>query len=152
MIVKPNKIKTHPPTITDEQIAKVIADIKRGAPKKYACYANGMSDRHFYYMVDQGKCDIRHGNLMTREARMVRSLHEVEMEAIVSCCKDIRKNKQGHKGAQWILEHVYWREFSGDAKIMTMAEELEKLKMERLDEKRSKEGHEEGNEEDGEGV
>lgn len=143
MIVKPHKKKTNDIKITDEQIAKVIADIKRGAPKKYACYANGMSDRHFYYMVDQGKCDIRHGDLLTREAKMVRSLHEVEMEAIVSCCKDIRKNKQGHKGAQWILEHVYWREFSGDAKIMTMAEELEKLKMERLDEERSKEGSEE---------
>lgn len=148
MIIKPNKKITHPPTITDEQIDKIISDVKRGSPKKYACLANGVSERHFYYMVDQGKCDIHHGNLSTKCARIVQSLYSIDQDKIISCCTDIRKHKSGHKGAQWILEHFYWREFSGDAKLMMMAEELEKLKLERLDEKRS----EERDEEDGESV
>lgn len=141
MIIKPNKIPYNfkYPNVTQEKIDRVLADIKRGAPNKYAAEANQMSESHFYQLVRQGICDINHGLFDTMQAKMVSSLRKIELEEVVSCQKDIRKHKKGHKGAEWILEHAFWRTFSKDGNLKELAEEMEMEKGVQSDEVRNKE-------------
>ena len=45
-----------------------------------------------------------------------------------SCLDDIRKNEKGHKGAEFYLERLYWRDFSSDARVIQISNELEEIK------------------------
>lgn len=128
MEIKPNKLKKPVRTVTQKTIDAILKDIKRGSPNKHAALANGISEEHFYNMVRQGICDVHYGDLDTMHARMVQSLQKIEMEEIIGCKQDIRISDKGHKGAEWILEHSYWRHFCGDAKLMELAEEFEREK------------------------
>ncbi len=129
-----------PRTFTDEVMAMILKDIARGSPKKYAAEANGISERHFHLSIAQGVTDIDYGENDTRWARMVLSLRSIEMEEIIRCRQNIIDNEKGHKGAEWTLEHAYWREFCGDAKIIQLAEEVDELKVEKNSEKESQKG------------
>src|SRR5579871_4539547 len=123
---------TPPRTFTDEVMAKILNDISRGAPKKYAAEANGISERHLHLAIAQGVTDIDYGENDTRWARMVLSLRAIEMKEIVGCRRDIRNSEKGHKGAEWTLEHAYWRHFCGDAKIIQLAEKVDELTAEKF--------------------
>lgn len=116
-----------PRHLDDFRMASILSDIRRGAPKKYAAEANGITESQFYNAVKQGITDISYGELETRWARMVVSLRNIEKEEIMSCKSDIRASEKGHKGAEWTLEHVYWREFCGDAKILQLAKQVDEL-------------------------
>ncbi len=116
-----------PKHLTDFRISAILSDIELGAPKKYAAEANLISESHFYDAVKQGLTDIKYGEIDTRWARMVESLRKIEMKQIVSCMKDIRESEKGHRGAEWTLEHAYWREFCGDAKILQLAKQVDEL-------------------------
>ena len=116
-----------PRTFTDDVITKILKDIAEGCPKRVAAEANGICESHFYDAIKQGITDLKHGERETRWARLAECLRAIERDDITSCIKDIRKEKHGHKGAQWILEHVYWREFCGDAKILTLAKQVDEL-------------------------
>jgi hypothetical protein len=120
-----------PPQLTEEVISSILKDIKRGSPKKYAAGANGITETQLYYAIRQGITDTNHGETDTRWARLVKSLRTIEQDDIVGCIQDIRQSEKGHKGAEWILEHAYWREFCGDAKIIQLAEEVDELKTEK---------------------
>ena len=121
------KVFKSPPQFTDERIACILRDIRGGAPKKYAAEANLVSESHFYNAIKQGITDINHGEIDTRWARMVESLRKIELEEIMSCRRDIRDSDKGHRGAEWTLEHAYWREFCGDAKILQLAKQVDEL-------------------------
>lgn len=142
MQIKPNKRPYATTKVTRENIDLILDDIKNYAPNKYAAESNGISEPHFYQLVQQGVCDINNGIYDTLHAYLASSLRKIEKEEIMSCKKDIRMSEKGHQGAQWILEHAFWRSFCGDAKLMELAEEiaLEKGKMK----------HESGNEKESE--
>lgn len=117
-------------TFTEERIKAILKDIEEGAPKKHAAEANGVWEGHFYQAIQQGVTDIKHGENDTIWARMVKSLREIEFKEMKWCRQKIRENEKGHKGAEWTLEHAYWREFCGDAKILQLAKEVDEMKRE----------------------
>lgn len=145
MNIKPNKRQYANTKVTKENLDLIIEDIRQGAPNKYAAESNLISEAHFYNLMAQGICDIEYGVYDSLCAYLVESLRKIEKNEIVSCKKDIRKSAKGHKGAEWILEHAFWRTFCGDAKLMELAAEIERLKGESKHEKvRRKKGNEKG--------
>jgi hypothetical protein len=117
-----------PRTFTDSAIANILLDISKGSPKKHAAEANGISERHLHLAIKQGITDIDHGESDTRWAKLVRSLRKIENDEIQFCRQAIVGSEKSHKGAEWTLEHAYWREFCGDAKILELAKEVDQLK------------------------
>ncbi len=133
MDIKPNKqTKKYRPTqfpkVTQEVLDRIVQDIREGSTKKHAPEANGISERHFYYLIAQGILDIEYNKHDTMCAKLVQSLRKVEQEEIKGCRVDIRTSGDGHKGAQWTLEHAYWRHFGKDAGAKEIAEELGRLR------------------------
>lgn len=126
--VKANKIAYPFQKVSQELIDVILQDIKEGAPRKHASEANGISYRHFLYLIAQGIVDMEVGNLDTLQSRMVRTLRNIEMKEIKGCKSDIRISKEGHKGAQWTLEHVYWKWFGNNAEAKELSEEIEQLR------------------------
>lgn len=117
-------------TVTQEKIDAILIDIADGIPIKYAVESNGMSKKTFYNLINQGINDLDHDIEDTLQAKLVHSLRKVEKKYIQSCFEDIRHNEKGHKGAEWILERRFWREFSGSTQVTELAEEIENLKQE----------------------
>ena len=110
-------------------IDAILLDISKGAPKKHAAEGNGISSRHLYYMIAQGLVDLEY-NKDTIHSNLVRSLRRIEMEEMQWCRENARESRDGHKGAQWTLEHAYWRYFGKDANAKELAEEIERLRSE----------------------
>ncbi len=130
MDIKPNK-KPCPrkfPIVTPKKIDAILKDIAEGSPRKHAAEANGISARHFHYLVAQGILDLEFDKSDTMCANLVRSLRAIEMKEIKWCRKQARESENGHKGAQWTLEHAYWRYFGKDANAKELAEEIERLR------------------------
>jgi hypothetical protein len=147
MQIKPNKRPYATTKVTRENIDLILEDIRNLAPNKYAAESNGISEAHFYDLLKQGICDINHGNYDTLHAYLAKSLREIEKKEIISCRKDIRRSEKGHIGAQWTLEHAFWRSFCGDAKVMELAHEIEMMKGELGNEVCDQKGSEKGDQE-----
>jgi hypothetical protein len=133
MEAKPNKKDYRPrqfPVVTQEKIDAVLKDISEGSTKKHASEANGISCRHFHYLIAQGIVDIEWDKPHTMCANLVRSLRKIEQNEIKWCRNATREHEDGHKGAQWTLEHAYWRYFGKDANAKELAEEIERLREE----------------------
>lgn len=128
MEAKPNKRPQSFPKVTQEKLDAILKDIQEGAPRKHAAEANGISERHFYCMIAQGIVDIEYEKLDTIHARLVQSLRKIEMDEMKKCRIAIRSDEKGHKGAEWTLEHAYWRYFGKDANAKELAEEIERLR------------------------
>lgn len=116
--------------VTKEKLDLIVADIAEGIPVKYAAESNYMCKTTFYNHIYQGLNDIEADNLDTIDVYLVNSLRNVEKKYILGCLKDIRWSEKGHKGAEWILEHRFWKEFGNSAPVLEIAEELAKLKEE----------------------
>jgi hypothetical protein len=116
------------PKFTKEFLQIVLDDIANDAPAKYATSSNGMSESHFYHMIQQGVIDQRLERKDTLDAWLVQSLHAIHKQKISDCLKDIRNSDKGHKGAEWILERCFWRQFSASASVLELAEEIDSLK------------------------
>lgn len=129
---RPSKDKQfHPPrTFTDDVIKLILKDIKAGSPKRHAAEANGIAESTFHTAIKQGITDIVHGDPESRWARLVVSLRAIEQEEIQYCRQAIKGSDKGHKGAEWTLEHAYWRDFCADAKLIELANEVENMKRE----------------------
>jgi hypothetical protein len=117
-----------PRSLTDEAIANILKDIEEGSPKKHAAESNGVSESGLHLAIKQGITDINAGEHDSRYARLVKSLREIEKAEIKWCRQRIKESDKGHKGAEWTLEHAYWRQFCGDAKILQLAKEVDELK------------------------
>lgn len=143
MEIKPDKRPYACTMVTKENLDRIIQDIREGSTNKHAAESNFITEKHFYNLINQGLCDIQHGVYDSLHAYLVQSLREIEKDEIKSCRKDIRKSKKGHKGAEWTLEHAYWRSFCGDAKLMELAEDIDRAKGEAKDEK-AKQGAKKG--------
>lgn len=130
MEAKPNK-RPHPlQKVNQEMIDRILKDIELGAPRKHAAEANGLSSSHFHNLVAQGVVDLEYNKPDTLYAKMVVSLRNIEKKEIQECRKKIKKGRLSHKGAEWTLEHAYWRYFGKDANAKELAEEIERLREE----------------------
>lgn len=127
---KPNKRPHRFKTVTKQLLEAILKDIQEGSPKKHAAEANGISDRHFYNLLAQGIVDLEYQKDTTLQAWLVRSLRKIEQKEIKDCRAKIKKEKKGHRGAEWTLEHAYWRYFGKDANAKELAEEIDRLKAE----------------------
>lgn len=128
MEIKHGKTPYPSTKVTKENLDRIIQDIREGSPNKHAAESNFITEKHFYNLINQGLCDMQHGVYGSLHAYLVQSLREIEKNEIKSCRKDIRKSNKGHKGAEWTLEHVYWRSFCGDAKLMELAQDIDRAK------------------------
>lgn len=127
MEIKPNKIQFIIKKATQETIEAIIQSIREGGTRRHSAEANGISERHFYYLIQQGRCDIEHGFHDSLPAHLVQSLRKIELKEIKECRKQIRAEKKGHKGAEWTLEHVYWKDFSGAAPVIEFNKRLQRM-------------------------
>jgi phage terminase Nu1 subunit (DNA packaging protein) len=131
MEAKPNKRDYKPrqfPVVTQKKLDAILKDIAEGSTKKHASEANGVSARQFHYLIAQGIVDLEFSKPHTMCANLVRSLRAIEQEEIKWCREQARESEDGHKGAQWTLEHAYWRYFGKDANAKELAEEIERLR------------------------
>jgi hypothetical protein len=128
--IKANKRPHSFPKVNQALLENILIDIELGSPRKHAAESHGISRRHFHYLVAQGILDLEFGKTDTMHALLVRSLRTIEKKEIQECRKNIRNSSKGHDGAQWTLEHAYWRDFGKDANAKELAEELERLREE----------------------
>jgi hypothetical protein len=128
MEIKPNKIPCLDKKLSKELIDQLVLDIKNGSTNKRAARANGITEAIFYAWQQQGVVDIHYG-VQSLKAFLVESLARVEQEEIQQCRNVIRPAAEGHKGAQWTLEQVYWRDFSGNAPAIELSERIDRLEI-----------------------
>lgn len=120
--------------VNKDKIDLILQDIAEGSTHYHAAFANGISDRHFYYMLNQGVWDMENGE-DTLYSYLVQGLRTHEQNEIKACKNDITINDKGHKGKQWVLEHYYWEHFGPHANLKELARKLKELEqMEQLTE------------------
>ena len=135
--------------INQDRIDAILKDIEKGSTRFHAAEANGIAYITFYFWVKQGQLDMRY-NIDSINARLVKALRKIEQDEIKKCRKNIVDTNDGHKGAQWTLERVYWKQFSSHAPITELAEDFELEKGDRKDEEVQSSGKDEkGNEGNG---
>lgn len=113
--------------LNKELIDKLVDDISKGSTHKLAALSNNISERIFDMWRNQGVVDIEFEK-DTLCAYFVLSLSKVKKEEVVWCRKKIKNSDKGHKGAEWTLEHAYWRDYGKDANAKDLAEELDSLR------------------------
>jgi len=137
MNVKPYKIPHPYRKLTKELVDILVTDIAEGSTQILAAESNGITESIFYIWRAQGKVDIEHQE-DTLCAYLVKSLAGVKKKEVKSCRTLIYESDKGHKGAEWTLEHAYWREFGKDANVKEIADDIEKLRNEMKGEKDEK--------------
>src|SRR5215208_3550632 len=128
MDIRPDKRAYASTKVNKKVIDSILCEIEKGGTRRHSSESNGITERHFHYLLQQGKCDIEHANYSTLFAYLVLSLRKIELKEIQECRKLIKELKKGHKGAQWTLEHVYWRDFGPNAETKELAQEMEQLR------------------------
>lgn len=123
-----NKQKNGRPSKLDEDRARLILDaISKHVPYRVAANANGISERTLYYWLKRGTEDMDSG-IDTEFSKFLQSLRKIEAQRIIECLDKIKVSATGHRGCQWLLEHVFWKYFSSNAAILELSEQLEELK------------------------
>jgi hypothetical protein len=127
MEAKANKIPHPMRKLNKKLIDKIVKDISEGSPHCYAAEANGITESIFYVWLDQGKIDVVHGD-DSLCAYLVESLAKIKQKEINKCRKAIVSSKKGHKGAEWTLEHAYWRQYSSNVAAIELSKEIQEMK------------------------
>lgn len=127
MEAKPYKIPHPFRKLNKKLIDKVVKKIGEGSTKKLACLSNGITTRIFDMWRNQGEVDLEH-EVDSLCAYLVLTLSEVQQEEVIGCRKLIIHSPKGHAGAQWTLEHAYQKDFSANAGIRELAEDIEEFK------------------------
>lgn len=113
--------------LTKDLIHKILFDIEEGSPHKYAAEANGVSESIFNIWRKQGAIDLSE-DLETLPSYLVVSLAKIKQNEVKDCRLAIKSSDKGHKGAEWTLEHAYWRHFGSNAAVMQLAQDMEEFK------------------------
>lgn len=124
--------------LTDEEFEAVLAALQKGSPLRHACVSNGVHWKNFSNEIFSGLDQLEFGIKDSQSSKRAQALYKMERHVMQSCLEQIRYNENGHKGAQFYLERLYWRDFSGDARVLQMADELEELKIMMLNQGRSR--------------
>lgn len=123
---KPYKIPHPFRKLNKELIDILVKDIAEGSTQRLAAESNGITEAIFYIWQQQGKIDIQH-EVDSLCGYLVKSLGRVKKEEVKWARQTIKETERGHKGAEWTLEHAYWRDFSAGAPNLEMAEEIREL-------------------------
>jgi hypothetical protein len=108
-------------------VATAILDaISCHIPYRIAAESNGIAERTLFYWIKRGCQDMDQG-VNSAFSEFLQSLRKIESDKIMSYLSLIRSNTKGHKGCQWILEHVFWRYFSAHAQHIELNERIERL-------------------------
>ncbi len=127
MEAKPYKVPHPFRKLNKKLIDAIVKDIKRGSTHKLASQVNGITPRIMQIWVKQGDIDVEHDE-DSLCAYLVRSLSVVKQDEVIHCRERISESDKGHKGAEWTLEHAYWREYGKDANIKELADEIAELR------------------------
>jgi hypothetical protein len=130
MDVKPYKIPHPFRKLKKELIDAIVKDIEEGSTHKLASESNGITNRIFDIWRNQGRVDIEHQE-DSLCAYLVLSLSKVKQNEVKWCRSVIKESDKGHKGAEWTLEHAYWREFGSSAPSIELAKDIENLQSEK---------------------
>lgn len=128
MDVRPYKIPRPFKKLSKDLIDRIVKDIEEGSPHNYASQANGITVRILDIWIAQGKIDLEFENEHSLPAYLVLSLSKVKQNEVKWCREVIKDSEKGHKGAEWTLEHAYWRHYGGNAPLLEIANEIEKFK------------------------
>ncbi len=115
-----------PTKFNQKRINLILNAISHHVPYKIAAQANGIGERTFYYWLKRGLQDMNNG-IDSDLSRFLQSLRKIENEKIIEYIKNIKTSAKGHRGSQWLLEHVFWRHFSSQAPIIALNEQLDRL-------------------------
>lgn len=126
MDIKPDKRRYPSSKLDQETINKILAHISNGVPYKHSAEAEGVAYSTFKSWVAQGGCDLEHYK-STIYTQLVASLRQIEIFNISNCIRDIRESEKGHKGKEWVLEHVFFKYFGARAGEIEFAERIEAL-------------------------
>jgi len=130
-ILNMNLAGGRPTKFNTARIKSILTDIENHIPYKIAAQANGIAERTLYYWIHQGQKDME--NLTnTQYARFLQSLRKIEANRIRILINKVLSSPKGHKGSQWVLEHVFWKYFSSNVAILDLNERIEKLEMDFL--------------------
>lgn len=124
MEAKPYKIPHPFRKLSKELVDIIVQDLKEGSTQKLASESNGITNRIFDIWRKQGEIDLEHKN-DSLCAYLVLSLAKIRQQEVKWCRSVIKKHKKGHKGAEWTLEHAYWRSFGNKAEVIELAEEIQ---------------------------
>lgn len=126
MEAKPYKIPHPFRKLNLKMIDIIVQDIREGSTQKLTAEANGITESIFYVWLQQGKYDIQNG-IESLCATLVESLARVKQEEVKGARQAIRESDKGHKGAEWTLEHAYWRSFGSNAAMKEFDYRLKEL-------------------------
>lgn len=111
---------------TPERVDAIIADIGDFVPYKIAAESNGIAEVTFYDWIKNGVRDFLDGK-ESEYTRLVKSLRNIEKNRIKQLSRNIHESEKGHKGAEWILEHSFWRYFSANAAVVEFNRRLDAM-------------------------
>lgn len=126
MEAKPYKIPHPFRKLNKELIDRIVQDIGEGSTHKLAAASNGITHRIFDIWRKQGDIDIEH-EVDSLCAYLVLSLSKTKQLEVKNCRSAIISSDKGHKGAEWTLEHAYWRDFGNNAALAEIDERIEAL-------------------------
>ena len=113
---------------TPDRVKSILTMIGKHIPYKKACLSNGVSERQFYNWIKQGEKDLEEG-LETEYTALLIDLNSIEALRIEGHLENLKHNENGHKGAQWVLERVFWKYFSPKVGEIDLNERVEKLEL-----------------------
>lgn len=117
----PHQIKFKPEVVDD-----ILLKISKHIPYKKACLSNGVSEVLFYQWLKKGEEDLLHG-VQSEHSDVVKRLNDIEAKRIQHHLDNVQDSENGHKGAQWVLERVFWKYFSPKVAEIELNERVEKL-------------------------
>ncbi len=126
--------------VSEEMIKNILKDISEGSPNKHAAQANGISEKHFYTLLKNGESDLQKNRKETLAARFLMALRAIENIEIKECRKLIRESEKSHDGAEWTLEHAYWRHYSNNAPAKDLSHDIDMLRIEKIINKEDEDG------------
>lgn len=115
-----------PTKFNPERIRSILHSISQHVPYRIAAQANGIGERTLYYWLKQGIDDMNN-DIDSDYSRFLQSLSNIEQERIIGCIKLIEESHKGHRGCQWLLEHVFWKYFSSNTANIEFNERLTRL-------------------------
>lgn len=115
-----------PTKFSHEKIDAILNAISHHTPYRIAAEANGIGERTFYCWLKKGSEDMANG-IDNNFTRFLQSLRQIEQRRIIEHLDKILNSEKGHRGCQWILEHVFWKYFSSKVAIIDFNQRLERL-------------------------
>lgn len=111
-----------------EIVKAILRDIEQNVPYKIAALARGVHESTFHKWLTIGADDLLAGKA-SDHAKLIESLNEIKSKRIKNLTHKVEKGKHGHKGAEFILEKVFWKHFSSGGQNRELIEKLEKIEV-----------------------